>query len=412
MMEELRMKGDQMMKNGWKSLCERVKTLFYDPHGGEQLFWIGFILYLGVAVWATTMFPQFGVISKSFKLCFIACMGLKILLYDRYAMKEVAAIILSGICVVGTLYEARYVDPFMWLLLLTASRGIQFRKILQVYLLVAGGICVLAFAASMLDIIENLQYETDTRGIRNSFGIIYPTDCGAHVFFWMLSLFYLLGERIRGIHCIAGIFAGFLVYRFCNARVDAGCIIMTALLFWIGNFIVVEKKSSRRIFQIWNKLWERLGPLVMPGMAILSIILTALYQEGSSVWNVLDSTLVSRLRYGKQAFTEYGIKLFGQKIEMVGNGGSLELKGEYFFLDCSYVNILMTWGIVSLIIVLALFWHACRKNRKDLHFQYAIAVIAVNCVIAHHMMDIAYDPFVLAAVAVGMGKGIHEAPKF
>ena len=39
MMEELRMKGDQMMKNGWKNLCERVKTLFYDPHGGEQLFW-------------------------------------------------------------------------------------------------------------------------------------------------------------------------------------------------------------------------------------------------------------------------------------------------------------------------------------------------------------------------------------
>ena len=155
----------------------------------------------------------------------------------------------------------------------------------------------------------------------------------------------------------------------------------------------------------------------MPGMAILSIILTALYQGGNSVWNVFDSTLIARLRYGQQAFTEYGIKLFGQKIELVGNGGSLELKGEYFFLDCSYMNLALQFGIVllgivTLLIVLALFWHACRKNRKDLHFQYAIAVIAVNCVIAHHMMDIAYDPFVLATVAAGMGKGIHEAPKF
>ena len=136
----------------------------------------------------------------------------------------------------------------------------------------------------------------------------------------------------------------------------------------------------------------------MPILAILSIALTAIYSDGNSLWSKLDGTLMARLKYGKMAFTDYGIKLFGQHIEMVGNGGSLELKGEYFFLDCSYVNILMTWGIVLLIVVLLLFGYACCKNRKDLYFQYAIALIAVNCVIAHHMMDIAYNPFMLAVL--------------
>lgn len=391
--------GNLNMKERLEQICTGIKRVYDNPRTGEQLFWTGFILFQGIGVWSTTMFPQSGTISKLCKLVFIICMGMKILLYERFSMKEILTIAFCGICIMGTLYKTRYIEPFMWLILIVASKNIPFKKIIQVYLLVTGAICILAFAASMLDIIENLQYDASERGIRNSFGIIYPTDCGAHVFFWIISWLYLLGERIKGYHCAVGLFAGFLVYQFCNARVDAGCIIMSVILFWIGNNIARKKIGSRRAQRIWKRIWERLGVCVMPVLAIVSVVLTAIYKDGNSMWSKLDGTLIARLKYGKMAFTDYGIKLFGQHIEMVGNGGSKELKGEYFFLDCSYVNILMTWGIILLVIVLLLFAYACYKNRKDLYFQYAIALIAVNCVIAHHMMDIAYNPFVLAVLA-------------
>lgn len=84
---------------------------------------------------------------------------------------------------------------------------------------------------------------------------------------------------------------------------------------------------------------------------------------------------------------------------MNGNGGTLNLVDEYFFLDCSYVNILLTWGLILFLVVMILFICGCTKNRKDLYFQYAIAAIAVNSMIAHHLMDVAYDPFVLAIAA-------------
>lgn len=90
---------------------------------------------------------------------------------------------------------------------------------------------------------------------------------------------------------------------------------------------------------------------------------------------------------------------------MNGGGGTLNLKEEYFFLDCSYVNLLLTWGLVLFLTVMALFFYSCRKNNKNLYFQYAVALIAVNCVIAHHLMDVAYDPFVLAVAAGGIKKG-------
>ena len=399
---DLIMKENWKIKTSWKKIYPGENASFYNPAVGERLFWIGFILYLGINVWSTTMFPKCGVISKICKLIFLACMGAKTLLYSQYSLKEWLLIFLSGGCVLGNLYETHYQEPLMWLVLIVSSQNISFRKILKVYVLVTGGICVLAFAASMMGIIENLQYETWNRGIRNSFGIIYPTDCAAHVFFLMVSLFYLLGERIRVIHCAAGIVVGFLVYHFCKARVDSACMIITAVLFWIGNLLEKEENEGKRYFGIWRKLWETLGAFVMPALAALSIALTAAYQFGSEFWEHCDGTLLARLQFGKRAFTEYGIKVFGQNIKMVGNGKSLELEGDYFFLDCSYVNILMTWGTVLLVIILLLFWYACWKKRKDLYFQYAVAIIAVNCVIAHHLMEIPYNLFILAAVAAGM----------
>ena len=137
----------------------------------------------------------------------------------------------------------------------------------------------------------------------------------------------------------------------------------------------------------------------MPLLAFVSILFTYLYSDGNPLWAKMDSTLLARFRLGKQAFEEYGLKLFGQKIPMNGNGGTVEWIEDYFFLDCSYVNILLTWGLILFLSVMILFIYSCTKNRKDLYFQYAIAAIAVNSMIAHHLMDVAYNPFVLAIAA-------------
>lgn len=398
------------MKIKWLRL--RKDRWYSDYRAGETLALVGFALLLSVSVWSTTMFPRSGVIVKVCKLTFLGCMGVKFLLYDKYRIKELLLIALAGACVLGNLYASRYLDPLMWMMLILGSRNVPFKKIIQVYLMIAGGICLLAFAGSMLGIIDNLQYEAGERGIRNSFGIMYPTDFGAHVFFLLLSFFYLWGERLKWYHYMLGALAGFFVYQYCNARVDSGCVIMASLLFGIGNMITNRKneKEEHLLQKIWKKCWGWFGPYIMPLLAIASITATNAYnweQVGESTY----STLIARLMLGKKAFVEYGIKLFGQKIEMIGGGLTTDWQGDYFFLDCSYVNILMTWGVLLLIIVLGLFWYACWKNSKDLYLQYAIALIAVNCVIAHRLMDISYDIFVLAAVGMEQRKNCIEQNK-
>ena len=172
-----------------KQLKRRVQEKIADPQCGDDLFLIGYAMYLATTVWVTTMFPMTKMVQALCMLISLICIAIKIFLYGKYSMKKVLILGVTGLyCVVG-LYRNHYVYPLIWFVLIAGSDQVPFEKILKVYLLIVGAIVFLAFAASMLGVIPNLQYETSTRGIRNSFGIIYPTDCGAHVFFWMLTFF-------------------------------------------------------------------------------------------------------------------------------------------------------------------------------------------------------------------------------
>ena len=49
--------------------------------------------------------------------------------------------------------------------------------------------------------------------------------------------------------------------------------------------------------------------------------------------------------------------------------------------------------------MVVIFAICCYKNRHDRYFLYAIALVSVNCMIAHHIIQIEYNPFALALLA-------------
>ena len=95
-----------------------------------------------------------------------------------------------------------------------------------------------------------------------------------------------------------------------------------------------------------------------------------LLNSSSSCFNTLDSFFNSRLSQGHIALTQYPISWFGQKIQMQGMGGQQGLHQnftKYFYIDNSFIQILVIDGLVLLLIVLmliALFfikWHRQKK---------------------------------------------------
>lgn len=383
-----------------KRIKESCSRMLQDEQNGERLYLVALIGYLAISMWATTTFPMTDRMAKLSRLPFLGLVALKILLYDHYRLKPLVVMAFSGASVMlAFISSSNSVIPAT-MMMIAGTRGVSFKKILQTYLILVGGIMALAFAASLLGVIENLQYVTESRGIRNSFGIVYTTDFAAHMFYLVMIFFYLKGENLRAWHYILTLALSGLVYYFCNARLDSTSIALVAILFAIGNGVLSGRYTSQRLRRLWTRGWEVAGPWILPATAAFSIVVTATYQEGNALLDAFEKESGRRIGMGKEAMEEYGIKLFGQYIEMVGNGGTTERHGsEYFFLDCSYVNIFMRFGVIVMLLVTILYVYSCCKNRHDQYFLYTIALLAFNCLIAHHLLEMAYNPFNLALFA-------------
>lgn len=373
---------------------QSLKKCLNDPYIGELLFIVGYTVFLGKFVWDSTMFPFPPVLHRVCLLITISCIGLKIILYDKYEFSTllgIAGIVLTSVAV---FVFGRYSDPIYWIFLVMGGKDVSFRRVLKVYFVVTSTIVFLAFVASLIGVIENLQYITSDQRVRSSFGIVYVTDFAAYIFFLVLVFFFLKGNNLKLVHLGSTIFISGLIYYFCLARVDCMCILLVALTYGTQRLLNHVKYGFERLRYFWNGFWDKLGIFILPFWAVVSIGVTLGYNEEIGIYKRINTLLSGRLELGYQGFKDYGVTLFGQPIEMIGLGGTTIKPEEYFFIDCSYINILLRYGLCFFCILILVYVIMCCKYKYNIYFLMAIALIATNCVIAHHIMDVAYNPFI------------------
>ncbi len=372
----------------------------------QWLFLLALLIYLTGVVLTTTMFPMPGIFWKFCRLAAIGLILWKIIRFDCFSLKETVFFAFLFITVLFVKIFAGHSEPLFWAIFLTGAKDVSFEKILKSYFVISLSIILYAFVASMLDIIENLQYES-SRGIRNAFGIVYPTDFAAHIFFLMLVFLYLKKEKVKTHNYIECLFITVFVYYFCKARLDSICMGLLIMGHMFVNYCTrrekycASKQKKKRLFMIF-------GMCSMPIAFFIMWILTVLYDRGVSIVYDINHLISSRLHLQSQAMVEYGIQIFGQYIEMIGNGGNEILSREYFFIDCSYYFIILQFGLIFSILVFAVYMLCCKKYKGDRYFQLVVVMIAVNSMIAHHLLDLAYNPFALALFADLSDKSIMQ----
>lgn len=71
---------------------------------------------------------------------------------------------------------------------------------------------------------------------------------------------------------------------------------------------------------------------------------------------------------------------------------------DYFFIDSSYMNIILVYGVISLICVCLIFTYITKISIKkcDYLLPFVIFMIAVNSFVGQQLLDIAYDVFLLS----------------
>lgn len=371
---------------------------------GEILFISMFIPWVAVAVLGTTTFYSeylYNNIVWEFLLVFIPLFVVivKVLLFDKLDIirKLLLLILLFAItaqCLIITFNN----DLLLCIILIVGSYGIDFKKILKIYLLESVVLTILTTCAAIAGLIPNIINHQYGR-TRYALGSIWCTDYSAKVFFMLLICLYLYSRKMRWFHWIGLLAVCSAVFAATFGKLDFICMILSIAVFFFHEML---QKRDGKLKDMWKTFLEKGAVFFTPCAAALMTILTLIYTPSNSLLQKLNNALSGRLGLGHRAFSDIGVTVFGQEVTWIGMGNhSNDMVPEgYNFVDCSYLNILFTFGIILALAAIAAHAFLAYKNRKDLCFVLVIALISLNCIVAHHFMEFSYNPFWAAMFAV------------
>ncbi len=283
-------------------------------------------------------------------------------------------------------------EYFVLCVLIVGMTGRSFKVLVSIALAIGSVMLAVTFAASQLGIITDLVY----KGGRHSFGIIYCTDCAAHILFLMIMYVFLRLDSLNIVEYAALILVC-LIMMMTKAQSDIMCgfLLMGGILLY---------RLTRR--------WHRKKPvrIIASIMSFSFLICTALIFAITLGFNRNDMelrqkipyTLTRRLEMNQQALRDHPFSLFGSQIEEHGFGGRTEnLPGwdKYFFIDCSYIRLFVIGGFLLFILILLVMTYAelrCFAYRRY-GFLFLLVLVSIACLLEHHLMEYYYNVFPLMA---------------
>lgn len=364
------------------------------------------IFFLGIfAVWLiltyswTTMahipWPPF------FYFCVQIGIGLAVLF--RYMVMRPADIkkILFVFLIIGSFVIARRYSGADALLetglLIAGANDIDYRKILKVYLIVEIPMTICTMIAGYTGVITNLVYHRGEQ-LRMSFGFVYPTDFAAGIIFMVTAWVVLRQVRCTWIEIGLMIISVILFEKYCDVRNSE--IVMMILIICVVYLKIRNKLAAKKGKEYTPSLLLKILCLVAPyGLAGFMILVSRFYRPDIEWMAKLNTLFSTRLSLGKEVFDRYDIQIWGQDIPMRGNGGSTEVVADYFFIDSSYVNILMRLGLVAFILVMLIISIIMIKNLNHPYMLMAMAIVCIHSVMEHHMFEVYYDVFLMLPLA-------------
>lgn len=294
-------------------------------------------------------------------------------------------------------------DFLLDIALLTAGAvGISHRKILKAGFWTVLYVLLLAMLGSFAGCIPDLIYHQTGASFRHSFGIVYSTDFAAHVMFLVLAGWVLYGGTCAPLFACCALGLAAYTYYYCQAKCSAIILVLCALSAMYVSLMERYSGKSRPLYRL-SKGVDAMLTWVMPVCAVLIIGLTYLYDYNVAWKENLNLFLSHRLRLGKRAMDNYGIKWFGTAFDQLGYGGTTVWPSAYAynFVDSSYVLILLRYGAASLLMLCARYIWMERKALRNgcRRLAFAAALVAVHSVIEHHLPEICYNLFLLLPFA-------------
>lgn len=322
---------------------------------------------------STTMLDRtFFQVKLNFLFLVVLLLGLRFLHKMRVSYKYLIfsiLLLLSGILVY---FQTNRLNFLVYSMLLVLLVNVDMKVVLRNYVIVAGALVVGVFLLSLVGIVPNLQYNR-AGVIRNSFGFIYPTDFASHCFYLFIAISYLLKDKLIWYRTLFGFLLSAFIIKYCDARLNALSILLATVIF---AYFYYSKGKKLKIFAL----------LPYSAVVFASVVTYLSYKfSWSDPFLVsINKLITGRLALGRNAFDTFEVHLFGTRnVQFIGSGGKTESVIGYNYVDSSYVQMLFTYGIVPVVLLIIIYVVASKQQYKDGQYLLVaiLSLIAFNCMI-------------------------------
>ncbi len=366
----------------------------------ERIFLLCWVLYFSSYFAVTTMYGCPLWLSDACNIGIIIVSEIVLYrLYRTWLENKFEFLFMLVFLAIGIRYQILRHDTYIrdYILILIASKNVDFKKIVKLSLGIGASFMIAAFAASQLGIIEDLVY---AHGTRHSFGICYPTDFAAHVFFLLLGYLYLRQGKMHIWEYVLIAAFTFIMFKYTRTRNNTICMYFVLVASLVWQFFVMrwpEGSGKNRLLQVVTA--GCVGFVVL--CVAMSLILTIVYPENAIFRNFDSALLGGRYRMGHEGFLQYGIHLTGSDIPQMGNGNTTVEPDWYFFLDISYITVLLCRGLAVFAMMLIVTGRGMVKciQKRNLYGLLLFAAMALQCSVEHHWAEPQYNYFYLMMFA-------------
>ena len=315
---------------------------------GPQLSLCGYVVLLcAYTLFAYTELSvqrNFSTILTLFKIVSIILMLLGALFQKYHIWELLLYICLGGLGLL--IYKSTGISDIMITLIAVISlKSVPFKSIVKTDFVSRTLLTIVIMVAASINMIpSNDFYSNNKLGfIRHSLGFYHPNLLGAYILILTIEFVFLMYTAKKNKTALLSIpFSVIFLELVSNSRSAELALMLYLVVFCLLSRINITSKLL--------KAWTVIATVFVSSLSIVSSIM---YNYSSSFWFYIDQVLSGRPRMIHTVVTEiYPIRLIAEKTSLLGLEQGINLNGKIsiFFIDNSYMSILIKYGMLAFII--------------------------------------------------------------
>lgn len=276
---------------------------------------------------------------------------------NRY---RIIVVIVLGCLGISFLITGRITLLFSAVFVILSKNG-TLKKLMNIYFYTAASCLGLLVVFCALGITIDFTWEWPY-GVGHSLGRLHPNGLGLLVLCVILAWEYLNSEKNLFLNSIVAWCGAAFVYAIPKSRTAAILLVVfPVLLFFVK---MLEKRNMLRILGI--------SQYVVPFFFAFSFITMYFVEQLKSILHF--SSLMARFTLALPLYEEYGVRLFGNHINFIGETEALESGVVPVVLDNGYLFLLIDFGVLAAVIfVVAYSWLLIRCYKNE---DYILLIIS------------------------------------